>query len=88
MVDDHIEDVGTHSGNHKVSEQERAKLHAHINKTRDDVEQDNIRHTNHQEDLRSQILELNAKLDAEKKRQYQKDLAHRNEIQQKNDHIA
>jgi hypothetical protein len=55
VLEDHKTDVEKHFGNHQDSEGARVDLHGHIVKTGIQVEQDNISHTNHQNDLKVQI---------------------------------
>ena len=57
-------------------------MHEHIVKTKEQVVIDNQNHTSHQYDLKQQIAQLHQQLEAEKQRQYDKDLQHRAEVEE------
>ena len=51
VVDDHKTDVENHYSNHQESESQRVDLHTHITTTKVQIDQDNINHTNYQNEL-------------------------------------
>ena len=68
IVDDHKTDVQNTTIRHTESESVRVELHQHITMTSERVHADNAAHTEHKEELKGNIADLNAQLEQEKQR--------------------
>ena len=66
IVDDHRTDVENTTIRHSESERIRGDLHSHITATGEKVKNDNIAHTDYQDELQQNLGDLNTQLENEK----------------------
>ena len=81
IVDDHLQDVSNARSDFKDSENQRVELQAYIKQTSITIEKDTATHNNYQSELIDQINQLQADLESEKQRQYQKELMWRKDTE-------